>query len=191
MQLRRASLSARRAMGDDERDIASASIAQTLIHMHEFTAAKSIACYLPMDDEVDPSQVIARAWCAKKRVFVPVTARRGRMTFRLLEPNSLLQRNNYGIWEPVSGPEIRAVDLDLVITPLAAFDEKNNRIGMGGGFYDRSFAFLKHRRRWLRPKLIGVAFDCQKVDEILPNPWDIRLYAIVSETTHRHHRPFR
>jgi len=52
---------------------------------------------------------------------------------------------------------------------------------MGGGFFDRSFAFLKHKKRWLRPKLIGLAFACQKVDKIETNPWDIRLYSVISD----------
>lgn len=170
-------------MSIDERNAASSSIAQKVIRSHEFIAAKTIACYLPMRDEVDPGRIIARAWCAKKRVFTPIVRKHGTMTFCELGPDSMLQRNHYGIWEPVSGVEVAARDLDLVITPLVAFDDKHDRIGMGGGYYDRCFAFLKHRRHWLRPKLLGVAFDCQKVEKIVPNPWDIRLYAVVSEAS--------
>lgn len=169
-------------MNVDERNIASSAIARKVIRTHEFIAAKTIACYLPMHDEVDPSLIVARAWRAKKRVFTPTVRKRGRMTFCELGPNTLLQRNQFGIWEPVSGQEIAARDLDLVITPLVAFDKKLDRIGMGGGYYDRCFAFLKHRRLWLRPKLLGVAFACQKVEKIVPNPWDIRLYGVISET---------
>lgn len=134
-----------------------------------------------MHDEVDTAHIILRAWRAKKRIFCPVTDFQGHMTFYPLRPESLLRRNNFGIWEPVDGETIDASDLDIVITPLAAFDAEHNRIGMGGGYFDRTFAFLKHRRHWRRPKLIGVAFDCQKVEKIAPNPWDIRLYDVISE----------
>jgi 5-formyltetrahydrofolate cyclo-ligase len=70
-----------------------------------------------------------------------------------------------------------------VLTPLVAFDEQHNRIGMGGGYYDRSFAFLKNRKQLIQPKLIGLAFDCQRVEKITANPWDIRLYSVITETT--------
>ena len=159
------------------------AITDRLIHCHEFAAADSIACYLPMRDEVDPSRIIARAWRAKKRIFCPVTDIHGGMNFCRLRPDTLLQRNQFGILEPVGEEQIARSGLDLVVTPLVAFDEERNRIGMGGGYFDRAFAFLKHRRNWLRPKLIGVAFDCQKVEEIQPNPWDIRLYRIITESS--------
>jgi len=181
-ELRRQAINSRRKMTAPERQLASVAIADRLIHCHEFTAAKSIACYLPMDDEVDPSRIVARAWRAKKRIFCPVTDLCGGMNFCRLRPGTLLERNQFGIWEPVGEEHIAPPQLDLVVTPLVAFDDQRNRIGMGGGYFDRAFAFLKHRRRWLRPKLIGVAFDCQKVEKITPNPWDIRLYRIITES---------
>lgn len=179
--LRRSSLEARRAMSAAERRRASKQICAHVIRSHEFAAARHIACYLPMDDEVDPGRIIARAWRAGKQVFVPVVGSRHEMRFANLEPDTSLIRNRFGIWEPQSSQEIAARELDLVITPLAAFDSRAERIGMGGGFYDRHFAFLKHRRCWRRPKLVGVAFACQEVTRITPNPWDVRLYAVVSE----------
>jgi 5-formyltetrahydrofolate cyclo-ligase len=140
-----------------------------------------IACYLPTSDEVDPTQVIERAWCANKRVFAPVTDTHGTMNFCEVTRETLITRNDYGIWEPVSGTFIDAKSLDIVITPLVAFDRQKNRIGMGGGYYDRCFHFLRNRRKWLRPKLIGIAFACQNVKEIAPNPWDIPLYRVVTD----------
>ena len=179
--LRKTALNARRLLSADARDAASLMIAQRVIHSREFTAAKTIACYLPMRDEVDPSRIIDRAWRANKRVFSPVVDRHGNMVFRQLQPDTTLERNHYGLWEPTSGTSIAIRTLDVVITPLVAFDHELNRIGMGGGYFDRCFAFLRHRQFWLKPKLVGLAFDCQKVDKIVPNPWDIRLYGIFSE----------
>jgi 5-formyltetrahydrofolate cyclo-ligase len=178
---RKSALSARRSMSAEFRDIASEKISAKVIRSHEFFAANVIACYLPMHDEVDPGLIIERAWCAKKRVFCPVVEKKGGMIFRLLEPDTTLRRNNFGLWEPVDSESIATKELDLVITPLVAFDDDKHRIGMGGGYFDRSFAFLKHNRRWLRPKLLGLAFACQKVEKIVANPWDIPLYGIVTE----------
>jgi len=144
-------------------------------------SAKFIACYLPMPDEVDTRLVIERGWRANKRIFVPITRGNGEMFFREIRPESTLVRNSMSIWEPDSGDSISPRALQLVLTPTVAFDSSNHRIGMGGGYYDRCFSFLQHRKSWLKPKLVGVAFNCQKVEKISPNTWDIRLYRIISE----------
>jgi len=182
-RLRHSAIDARRSMSDDARDNASSIICHKVIHSHEFLSCKTIACYLPLPDEVDPTAIINRAWCAKKRIFSPVTDTRGNMIFRQLTPNTDLRRNDFGLLEPASGPVVAAKSIDLVITPVVAFDNECHRIGMGGGYFDRCFYFLRHRKKWLRPKLLGVAFDCQKVEKIAPNPWDIRLYRIITESS--------
>jgi len=146
-------------------------------------SCKTIACYLPADDEVDPTAIIERAWRATKRVFAPVIDIRGNMIFRELTPDTELNRNYFGLWEPVSGKPISAKAIDLVIALLAAFDDQCHRIGMGGGYFDRTFSFLKGRKLWRHPKLIGAAFDCQRVSSIAPNPWDIGLFRVVTEAS--------
>ncbi len=182
-RLRKSALAARHSLTDKARAYASSKICNHIIHSHEFMSCKTVACYLPVNDEVDPTTVIERAWRAKKRVFAPVIDQRGNMIFRQLTPDTELERNFFGIWEPVSGTYVSASTIDLVIAPVVAFDDQHNRIGMGGGYYDRCFSFLQHRRNWLRPKLVGAAFDCQKIEKILPNPWDIRLYQVITENS--------
>jgi len=149
--------------------------------MHEFTACNSVACYLPAQDEVDLCGVIERAWRMKKRVFAPVVEENFGMHFVQLTAQTELQKNKYGLWEPVAGLRISPRKIDLVITPVVAFDNFRHRIGMGSGYFDRCFAFLNHKGRWLRPKLLGLAFECQRVEKIKPNPWDIRLYRVITE----------
>ena len=167
-------------MPANERFAASAKICERIVRSHEFRSCKNLGAYLPMRDEVDPTLIIERAWRAQKRVFVPVTDTHGVMNFCEIEPDSVVTRNRYGLWEPLSGVMIDSRNLDCVITPVVAFDNHKHRIGMGSGYYDRCFHFLKNRRKWLKPKLIGVAFECQRTTRILPNSWDVPLYCVVT-----------
>ena len=178
---RKNALHARRSMSDEERRVASKSIARQVTRSREFFAASSVGCFLPMPDEADVRQIIARGWRANKRIFCPVMGKNGEINFRQLTPDTTLLRNSFGIWEPAGSEIVSPRRLDLVVTPLVAFDRQNNRIGMGGGYYDRCFAFLRHRRNWIVPKLVGVAFACQEMEQISPNPWDVRLYAVYSD----------
>jgi len=179
--LRRKALAARRGMGRAARDESSSRICRRVLNCREFVASKTVGCYLPMADEVDTLPIIQRSWRANKRIFAPVLSGRHEMSFREVCPETTLQRNLFGLWEPQDGRIISPRHLDIVITPTVAFDRNCNRIGMGGGYFDRCFSFLRHRQHWLRPKLVGVAFSCQKVEKISPNVWDIRLYKVISD----------
>jgi 5-formyltetrahydrofolate cyclo-ligase len=180
-EIRNHGRTARSSLSRDERDDASEKIAENVIHSSWFQRSKYVACYLPIPGEVDTWRVIARAWRMKKRIFAPVVKKSGRMMFREITAESDLYMNHYGLYEPSDGESITARKLDIVITPLVAFDSHNHRIGMGGGYFDRTFSFLSHRNTFLRPKLIGVAFACQEVEKIPPNPWDIRLFRVITE----------
>ena len=179
--LRAKALQRRRTLSESERTNASALICKRVVESRVFRSAKNIACYLPMRDEVDTRVIIERAWRANKRVFLPVIAQRGEMSFQQIRPDTPLRRNRLSIWEPESGDFISPRLLQLVVTPTVAFDAKRHRIGMGGGYYDRCFSFLRHRKLWLQPRLIGVAFRCQEVEEFTPNTWDIPLYQTVTD----------
>jgi len=178
--LRRKALQARREMSVGERTRASTSICKQLIASREYYSSTLVGCYLPMHDEVDTREIIESAWRANKRIFVPVLRNQAQMVFCEILEDTELVKNNFGVWEPTRGFLISPRLLDLVVTPTVAFDRNAHRIGMGGGYYDRAFAFLRHRKHWIHPKLLGVAFQCQEVEEITPNPWDIRLYRVLS-----------
>lgn len=171
----------RDTMPEPDRITASGLIANRVIRMPIFARSRLIACYLSTGNEVDTSAIILRAWRMKKRIFVPDTRGSGQLTFREIRPDSEFASGPFGIQEPIGGSVLTPSAFDLVIVPVVAFDSDNYRIGMGGGYYDRTFSFLRHRKVFLRPKLVGVAFDCQKVDKIAPNPWDIRLFRIITE----------
>jgi 5-formyltetrahydrofolate cyclo-ligase len=181
--LRGEALLARRKLSPAFRAAASEAICRRVCELPEYYASEAVGCYLPMQDEVDTRAIIERAWCANKRAFVPVLRGNAQMVFCQIDPDSELEQNRFGVWEPVRGVLLDSKQLDIVVTPTVAFDKDRNRIGMGSGYYDRCFSHLRLRRNWIKPKLIGVAFRCQQVEKIIPNPWDIRLYKIVSERT--------
>ena len=90
--------------------------------------------------------------------------------------------NRFNIIEPLAiGMPANIRHFDLILVPLVAFDRNGNRLGMGGGFYDRALAFKNHNSSLRRPRLIGVAHHFQEVDEINPQPWDVRLDAILTD----------
>lgn len=102
----------------------------------------------------------------------------GTLVFHQLPQTAWFQRlkkGAFGIIEPgLSCPEIDLRRLDLIFMPLVGVDKNMRRLGMGGGFYDRTLAF-KQGRPGLKPTLIGVAHQCQKVDTLPTNEWDIPL----------------
>ena len=95
-----------------------------------------------------------------------------------------MKKNRFNILEPLVDPSefISADQLDFVVTPLVGFDERCNRIGVGGGFYDRTYAFLNEPGQIKTVQLFGFAFELQKLPTIQPQEWDIRLDAVVTES---------
>ena len=110
-----------------------------------------------------------------------------RMSFFLHRPEAPLTRNRFGIEEPpLRAPWINTRALDLVLAPLVAFDDQGNRLGMGGGFYDRHFGNLP---QCLRPLLVGVAHEVQRADALPAAPWDVPLDGILTEAGWRSFSP--
>lgn len=178
---RAAALRARRSLDAATRDAASRRIAAHFLRSSLFHAASSIGCFVSMPDEVDTTEILARAWSAGKRIYCPVVARRRRLRFVEVTRETTLVRRGFGLLEPEAGAEIEPLELDVVVVPLTAFDPYRHRIGMGGGYYDCTFAALRKRRTWLKPKLVGVAFECQKVPKIKANSWDVPLFEVITE----------
>lgn len=159
----------------------SAKIATKIVNSDLFSEAKNIAVFVPMKTEVDTWPLIKCAWQQKKRTFAPITQKNSSLRFHEFTDESDLSTTKMGLREPVGDDYIQADELDLVLVPLVAFDPQNNRIGMGGGYYDRTFSFLKQNSGDSSPKLVGIAFECQRVERITPNPWDIRLLSVFTE----------
>ncbi|MCB1722769.1 MAG: 5-formyltetrahydrofolate cyclo-ligase [Gammaproteobacteria bacterium] len=150
-----------------------------------FRRAQRVAGYVGSNGEIDPMPLLARVAGRNKRVYLPVLHpfREGRLWFCEWRPGDHLHPNRFGIAEPTRrGAHMRpARALDLVIVPMLGFDEACNRLGMGGGYYDRTFAFRLRPQRTRRPLLLGVAYEFQRVERLDPQRWDVALDAIVTE----------
>jgi len=144
--------------------------------------ARTMGFYLPQAAEFDVRPLIALAQRMGRRVCLPVLPRRGRvMCFARLREGGAMRPNRYGIDEPVDPRPRRARQLDLLFLPLVGFDALGHRLGMGGGYYDATLAFMRHRGHWHKPRLIGVAYECQRVDALPHDPWDMPLDAVLTE----------
>ncbi len=185
-ELRKRLRARRRALSEAERFQRSHAVCERLRRRSEFQRARRIALYLPNDGEVDPTPLLDVIWGTRRTALLPVlrVLAGNRLAFHPYRPGDLLAPNRYGIPEPVAHPgeAMPPHALDLVLMPLVAFDSHGHRLGMGGGFYDRTFAFLRQRRHWHRPRLVGVAYDFQEVPELPAEPWDVPLHAVVTES---------
>jgi 5-formyltetrahydrofolate cyclo-ligase len=144
--------------------------------------ASKIGFYMALPEEINPATLLLHSLKIKKNVYLPVIQEKNTMRFVHYQENTPLITNRYGIVEPdpTTSDTIDSTILDLVFVPLVGFDRKGHRLGMGAGFYDKHFAFLKEKNK---PLLIGLAFDCQEYTGTLPqNEWDISLDGIITET---------
>jgi len=180
IRLQRQSLSAR-----DNR-LHGLSVSRHLASLPLFRKAKRVAAYLSVNGELDTRPLIEHLLRTRKRLYLPVLHpfRHGRLLFCHWDGKRALVRNRYGIREPrctsrTLAPSVRR--LDVVIVPLVAFDTSLNRIGMGGGYYDRTFGYARSSCRWKRPVLVGVAHRFQQVEKIEASAWDVRLDVVITE----------
>ncbi len=115
------------------------------------------------------------------RYHLPVVESGRRLRFVAWHGGEPLVQNRYGIPEPAAGERLPGEAFDLVLLPLVAFDRSGHRLGTGGGYYDRSFAFLAGVERPARPLLVGVGYALQEVEALAAAAWDIRLDAVATE----------
>jgi 5-formyltetrahydrofolate cyclo-ligase len=175
----------RRKLTVSERADAAGAAAESFVRTRLFRNSGCIALYLAVDAELDTAPLIERCWRYGKSVYLPVLSsdRHAHLDFVNYRPDSRLYPNRFGIPEPVAlrGDLLQPRALDLVITPLVGFDADGNRLGMGGGYYDRTFAFLRSRRHWKKPRLIGFAYGFQQLPALTRESWDVPLDGVITE----------
>lgn len=176
----------RRALSIEQRTQAAEQFANHFSKSRIFINSDRIAFYLANDGELDPAPLLEIACSMGKSCYLPVlTANHEKsLLFAPYEPGDPLVYNQFGIGEPhiAARHRIKARQLDLIVMPLVAFDNKGNRIGMGGGYYDRTLGYLTSRSSWLKPKLVGAGYELQRVDLIENENWDVPLTYICTET---------
>ncbi|KMT53448.1 5-formyltetrahydrofolate cyclo-ligase [Pseudomonas fildesensis] len=184
-QLRRMLRKARRALTPSEQRQAALGLYRQLAQHPLFRRAKHISLYLPTDGEIDPRLLLRAAQRRGKATYLPVLSAwpRTKMVFQRVRSGEKLLPNRFRILEPrVNARRQRKVwALDLVLLPLVGFDDAGGRLGMGGGFYDRSLAYLARRQNWRKPTLLGLAHECQKVDRLAQASWDVPLAGTVTD----------
>lgn len=184
-QLRRRLRQQRRALGRQAQRQAARGLHRQLAQHPLFRRARHIALYLPNDGEIDPRPLLRAAQRRGKATYLPVLSPwpRSKMVFQRITAGEALRPNRFGIAEPRRNHtrQRKIWALDLILLPLVGFDRHGGRLGMGGGFYDRSLAYRKMRKNWHKPTLLGLAHECQQVDRLELASWDMPLQATVTD----------
>ena len=177
--LRQEILAKRRQLTAKETAQAGLSILKTIMQMNVFKRTVNVASYISLSGELC-TQDMNEYFMTRHHLCLPymVTGQKGKMDFYSFKKGDELVENRFHILEPKNQPEnlVSEDKIDVIIVPLVAFDNKGNRMGMGGGYYDRMLK--KVRKDCL---VIGVAYEFQLVDELLVEEWDMPMDIVITE----------
>jgi 5-formyltetrahydrofolate cyclo-ligase len=173
----RVEMRAKRSVDIQKNPNASSRLASLLTADLKVEEGWVVSAYHPFRDEMDPGPAMEKLRALGARTALPVLTKKGEpLMFRLWEPGDPMILNGMGIMEPLDTAPL--TDPDMLLVPLLAFDRAHNRLGYGGGFYDRTLAGLRVRKTILA---IGIGYACQEVPEVPTEPWDGRLDRIATE----------
>ena len=144
-----------------------------------FRNAKHVAIFTPNDGEIETSNTINFLTHQGYLVYLPILVRE---KLKFAKMGKKYRKNRFGIDEPIYSPLRGAHRMDIILMPLVGFDKHKNRLGMGGGFYDKTLSFHKQLKNFRVPKLFGLAFDSQEVDNLISRPWDVPVDGIITPT---------
>ncbi len=178
--LRRDLRDKRLALPEPVRAAHDRSIRRHLLQLIRNRAARSIAAFWPFNGEPDVTPLFEPLLEAGCELALPVISSGNDhgMQFYAWQPDLELATNRYGIPEPSGTVAVAIQDIDLLLMPLVGYDRLGNRLGMGGGYYDRHLELLRHAKKPLRA---GIAYSLQEVDTLGSNQWDIPLHGVVNE----------
>ena len=173
----------RRGLTPEQQRSAALRLDRIVGHSALFRRSRHIAFFLTNDGELDPQLLMRRALRMGKVCYLPVITPAKSLWFARYEHGDALTPNRFGIPEParIGLPLLSARVLDLILTPLVAFDDHGNRLGMGSGFYDRTLSFLRHRLVWRKPRLLGVAHELQHLTTLQTASWDVPLDGVATD----------
>ena len=172
---------ARLAVSVNDRALFAETAATYLRESDIFQQAKTIACYFSMPEEFDTAFIQQTIINAGKHCYMPVLTPEKTLLFSAYIPGDVLVPNRFNILEPIVTPVniIQPNKLDLVLMPLVAFDNHGHRLGAGGGYYDRTFAFMHDHQE--KPFLMGVGYALQAAQRLPTEPYDVHLHAVLTE----------
>ena len=173
----------RQQLSDIQQEQAARHLLANCLKLPAIHNATYIACYLSNDGEINPTYLIEWCWQHHKTVLLPIIdpAQEGHLVFMPYHSTSLMVINQYGIAEPQYEPA-EAVDIhsiDIIFTPLVAFDSLGNRLGMGGGYYDRTLASLAAQPN--STHVLGLAHASQHSSALPVQKWDFPLQGIITD----------
>jgi len=172
----------RRRVTPSERALLSLAVARNADRALRLQSHWRIALYAALPWELDAAPLVALAASRGCRIYLPCIDRRHTSRrMRFVQMCGPWRHNRLGIAEPAAGATLGARWLDLVFLPLVGFDRQGVRLGTGGGYYDRAFAFRMWRRAWHAPRLVGLAYAFQELDSIAAAAHDVRMDAVVTE----------
>ena len=177
----------RNNLSAQEQNLAAQNVLRHIKQLGLILKHQHFACYLAAQGEIQTHNLIDYLWTHHKVCYLPILhwSKQNKLQFMPFDDETTLIYNRYGILEPLQQANLipSPWSIDVLFIPLVAFDIDGHRVGMGGGYYDRTLSFLLRRRRWTKPKLIGLAYEFQKVDSIPKQAWDIPLDIVITETT--------
>jgi 5-formyltetrahydrofolate cyclo-ligase len=175
----------RRGLSAGERARASLLVARHAAAAVRLRSHWRVALYAALPWELDTQPLIDLARERGCRIYLPRIDRQpAARGMRFVEMRGPWRRNRLGIAEPTGSASLGARWLDVVFLPVVAFDARGLRLGTGGGYYDRAFAYRHVRRAWSGPRLIGLAYAFQQLDSIRAAAHDVPLDAVVTEKGH-------
>lgn len=173
----------RMSLSADEQTQAASALVQQVLSAPALMARQHFALYLSNDGEINTAPLIAALLAYGKTLYLPILhpVVPGYLVFQHYDQHTPMTTNRFGIAEPaLNCASIKPVaELEVIFTPLVAFDKQGNRLGMGGGFYDRTLAQLPKNHR---TALIGLAHQCQLVSGLPVAAWDQPLDGIITPT---------
>lgn len=181
-ELRQTLADRRRALAPAQRIAAAQGLRRSLDQLPEYLTDTRVAGYWASHGELPLNLVIPPLANRGQQFLLPMIGPGKLLRFAPWRSGEDVQPNRYGIPEPVAPTQLlEPSELDLVFVPLLGFDRRGNRLGHGGGYYDRSFAFLNEQARPTEPLLVGIAYDFQELERVHREPWDVTLDFIATD----------
>ncbi|QKJ48815.1 5-formyltetrahydrofolate cyclo-ligase [Proteus vulgaris] len=179
-EIRKSIRQKRRLLTQEQQQHAALKLCEQVLTHPKIKQAQTIALFLSFDGEIDTSPLISQLWALNKQVCLPVLHpfHRHHLLFLRYTPSTALVKNRFNISEPPLNVNavIPLSNIDIIFTPLVAFDEQGQRLGMGGGFYDRTL------ENWQQKSFypMGLAHTCQQVAHLPIANWDVPLPEIIT-----------